>query len=111
MEKKKKLKMSNLEKIQNDFQLDTFIKELFTTKSPHILITRTFSHIEENSIILHCSVLDNDNSHSRKISYKIKSVEKEIKLKEKILIFILEAQGTMWFSIGSIIEKCFIYLK
>ena len=50
--------MSSVEKIQDDFLLDTLIKEFYTTKKPpHILITRTFHHIKENSIILHHPVV------------------------------------------------------
>ena len=83
MKRKKKMKMSSSEKIQDDFLLDTLNKELYTTKSPHILITRTFCHIEQNSIILHHPVVENENSRSRNISYKIKYVGKKIELHRK----------------------------
>ena len=83
MERKKKMKMSSFEKIQDDFLLDTLNKELYTTKSPHVLITRTFRHIEQNSIILHRPVVENENSRSRKISWKVKYVGKKIELYRK----------------------------
>ena len=75
--------MTNVEKIQDDFLLDTLIKEFNTTQSPQILITKIFRHIEENSIILHHPVVENENSRSRNISYKIKYVGKKIELHQK----------------------------
>ena len=81
--KRKKMKISSFEKIQDDFLLDMLNKELYTTKSPHILVTRTFCHIKQNSIILHHPVVENENSRSRNISYKIKYVGKKIELHQK----------------------------
>ena len=79
---RKKMKMSSFEKIQDELLLDTLNKELYAKKSPHILITRTFRHIDQNSIILHHPVVGNENSRSRKISYKIKY--DQIVSKEKV---------------------------
>ena len=82
-------KIENVQYLKNtgDFLLNTLAKEFYTTKSPHILITKTFRHIEENSIILHHPVVRNDNSRSRKISYTIMYVGKDIKLNMKKKVY------------------------
>ena len=62
------MKTSNIEKNHENFLLDNLIKEFYTTKSPHLLLTKTFRHIEDNSIILHHPMVENDNAKSCKIS-------------------------------------------
>ena len=48
------------------------------------MITKTFRHIEDNLIILHCPMVENDNAKSCKtISYKINCVGKNIKFNKK----------------------------
>ena len=69
--KKKEMKMLLREEMHDDFFQDNMAKEFYTTKSPHILITRTFRHIKENSIILQCPVVENEQKNSRTIFYKI----------------------------------------
>ena len=83
MKKIKKLKTSKIEKNHDDFLLDNLIEEFYTKKSPHLLITKTFCHIEDNSIILHHPMVENDNTRSCKILNKINSVGKNIKFNKK----------------------------
>ena len=82
-QKNKEMKMSLKEEMHDDFFQDNMAKEFYTTKSPHILITRTFRHIQENSIILECPVVENEQKNSRTIFYKIKYFGKNIMFKKK----------------------------
>ena len=75
--------MSRKEEMHDDFLLDNMLKEFYTTKSPHILITQTICHIQENSIILECAVVENEQKKSRTIFYKIKYIGKNIMFKKK----------------------------
>ena len=75
--------MANIEKNHDDFILDNLAKEYYTTKSPHLLITKSFHHIQENSIILHYPIVENGSSRNRKISYKINLIGKNIKFNRK----------------------------
>ena len=68
--------------MHDDFFQDNMEKEFYTTKSPHILITRTFCNIRENSIILECPFVENEQKNSRTIFYKIKYFGKNIMLKK-----------------------------
>ena len=73
--------MSRKEEIHDNFNLDNMLKEFYTTKSPKILITQTFCHIQENSIILECPVVENEQKKSKTIFYKIKYIGENIMFK------------------------------
>ena len=88
------MKMSLKEEMHDDFFQDNMAKEFYTTKSPHILITRTFRHIKENSIILECPVVENEQKNSRTIFYKIKYFGKNIMFKKKKNYFNLRPENT-----------------
>ena len=105
--------MANIEKNHDDFILDNLAKEYYTTKSPHLLITKSFHHIQENSIILHYPIVENGSSRNRKISYKINLIGKNIKFNwKKQYVNILPGttrNNVIFFWLTT--EKCHIFLK
>ena len=110
---KKNIKMSNIEKNYDNVILDNLAKEYYTTKSPHLLITKSFHHIEDNSIILHYPIVENGNTRNRKISYKINLIGKNIKFNwKKQYVNILPGttkNNVIFFWL--ITEKCCIFQK
>ena len=100
-------------KNHDNFILDKLVKEFYTTKSPHLLITKSFHHIEDNSIILHYPIVENGNTRNRKISYKINLIGKNIKFNwKKQYVNILPGttkNNVIFFWL--ITEKCCIFQK
>ena len=79
-------KLSTDKKIYASVLIYNELKEFCTTKSPHILITRTFYRINVISIIRECPSIENDTNNNRKSCYRIKSITPKVKCIKIILL-------------------------